>query len=72
MALRSCIDNDPQAAIPLLLQVGERTDEPDELLTAVGSALASLSHDGFEVTMFDMRDLGDVAFAAFNDWMPSP
>jgi len=69
-ALALLIEQDPQAAVPVLLRVGERTDEPDPLLIEVGAALAELLWKGIRVTQFDLRDISEVTDKGFTDWMP--
>ena len=69
-ALGALVESDPRSAMPVLLQVGERVDEPVVLLKEVGSALASLSYQGIPLTEFDMRDLNAITYEAFSEWMP--
>lgn len=69
-ALELLVDQDPVAAVPILLRIGERTDEPVELLATIGAALASLYHRGIRIKEFDMRDLSQATEEGFDNWMP--
>ena len=69
-ALDRLVTANPAGAVPVLLHIGGRTDEPDALLKRVGEALAALHHSGVHVRQFDMRDLSEPANEGFLDWMP--
>jgi hypothetical protein len=51
-------------AVDALLELGNRSDEADEILRATGKALAALTDDGL-VSQWDVRDLADQADDAF-------
>jgi len=61
---------DPASAVEALLRVGERTTEHAEILRAAGTELARLSHQSNEVSEFDMRNLTEIAYLAYCDWIP--
>jgi hypothetical protein len=69
-AISALIETNPGAALPVLLEVGSREEEPAPLLQAVGAGLARIDHEGTRVTQFVMSDLADVAYKAFCDWEP--
>lgn len=56
----------PGAALPVLLEVGSRPDEPGPLLEATGAGLGRIQDEGFQVTEFDLRNLAAVAAEAFS------
>jgi hypothetical protein len=61
---------DPESAVDALLKVGERATEHAEILRAAGTELARLSHLSKQVSEFDMRNLTEIAYVAYCDWIP--
>jgi hypothetical protein len=57
-------------ALATLLKIGERQSESDQVLRAVGSALAVLTHQGVKITEFEMRNLQGVTYDAYCEWEP--
>lgn len=69
-ALDVVLSGSPDQAKVVLLEVGNRADDSDKILKAVGSALAMLSYSRTPVTAFDLRDLSRTAYDAFCEWLP--
>ena len=69
-AVRSLGVLNPSVGKVMLLELGARTAEPEELLTAVGRELARIDHDGIVISEFDVRDLTGAAYEAFCDGAP--
>ena len=64
-AIRGLGELQSPAALETLLEVGSRDEEPEAILSAVGSALVSLQANGVTVSEWDLRDLARPAADSF-------
>jgi hypothetical protein len=69
-AIDTLIERSPDIAKPVLLAVAERTAEPRLILEAAGMGLARIERSGVKVSEFDMRNMCEVAFLAWDGWRP--
>jgi hypothetical protein len=70
-AIDALVDRPSEAAKQAMLRLSERTTEPREILHAAGTGLARMEHSGVRVSNFDMRDMSEVAYLAWDEWRPS-
>ena len=56
-AMASLAEQPSRESVEVLLQVGEREDEPEWVLQGAGRALARLLETGADVTEWDVRNL---------------
>jgi hypothetical protein len=70
-AIDALIDLSSEAAKLVMLELGGRTAEPREILQAAGIGLARVQHSGVRVSEFDLRDMAEVAFLAWDEWRPT-
>jgi hypothetical protein len=70
-AIDALVDQASEAAKQTMLRLSERTTEPREILHAAGTGLARMEHSGVRVSNFDMRDMSEVAYLAWDAWRPS-
>jgi hypothetical protein len=72
-AISQMTESEPELAKAVLLDLGARRAESEDVLSAVGSALARLSHSGaVHIGEFDLRNLRRTAYEAFCEWSPEP
>jgi hypothetical protein len=69
-AMEELATADPASAVQALLQIGKRATEQAQIVRAAGTELARLSHLGNEVSEFDLRNLTEIAYQAYCDWVP--
>ena len=70
-AIEVLVDQAPETAKLVMLSVGERVSEPREVLEAAGVGLARVEHSGVMISEFDLRDMSEVAFIAWDKWRPA-
>ena len=70
-AIEVLVDQAPETAKLVMLSLGERVSEPREVLEAAGVGLARVEHSGVRISEFDLRDMSEVAFIAWDQWRPA-
>ncbi len=70
-AIEVLVDQAPETAKLVMLSLGERASEPREVLEASGVGLARVEHRGVMISEFDLRDMSEVAFIAWDQWRPA-
>jgi len=70
-AIDALVDQPSEAAKQAMLRLSERKTEPREILHAAGTGLARMEHSGVRVSNFDMRDMSEVAYLAWDEWRSS-
>jgi len=70
-AIEALIEKSAEIAKPVMLAVAERTTERRLVLEAVGVGLARIEQRGVRVSEFDLRNVSEVAFLAYDGWTPT-
>jgi len=70
-AIEALIEKSAEIAKPVMLAVAERTTEPRLVLEAVGVGLARIEQRGVRVSEFDLRNVSEVTFLAYDGWTPT-
>lgn len=69
-AIEALVDQAPETAKVVMLSLGARVSEPREVLEAAGVGLARVDHSGVRISEFDLRDMSEVSFTAWDQWRP--